>query len=62
MTGVGSFDVRYVQVERNMKTAEQREQKAALSQLMARNGYDELTMLPIGNAAVDVVYRKRVPM
>ena len=33
-------------------------QKRELSRLMERNGYDEVEVLPIGNDAVDVVYRK----
>jgi FkbM family methyltransferase len=50
------FDITYIQVERNVKTREQREKKDYLIQLMKKNGYYTKKIFDIGNNAVDILF------
>lgn len=54
-----SFDITYIQVERNVKTQKQRERRDYLIQLMKKNGYITKKVFDIGNHAVDILFEKR---
>lgn len=53
-----TFDVTFVQVERNVKTKAQRDEKDHLIQFMNTKGYRLEKVFDIGNQAVDVLFRK----
>ena len=54
-----SFDITYIQVERNVKTQKQRERRDYLIQLMKKNGYITKKVFDIGNHAVDILFEKK---
>ena len=53
-----TFDVTFVQVERNVKTKAQRDEKDRLIRFMKSKGYGLEKVFNIGNQAVDVLFRK----
>ena len=53
-----TFDVTFVQVERNVKTKAQRDEKNYLINFMSTKGYHLEKVFDIGNQAVDVLFRK----
>ena len=54
-----SHDVTIIQVERNMKTAKQRQEEQDLTIFMESKGYEKARQIDIGNWAVDDVFKKR---
>ena len=54
-----SHGVTIIQVERNMKTAKQREEERELTEFMESKGYEKVGQIDIGNWAVDDVFKKR---
>ena len=53
-----TYDITFVQVEQNVKTKAQRDQKDYLIRFMKRKGYNLEKIFDIGNHAVDVLFRK----
>ena len=55
------FDVLFIQVEKNVKTTEQRKEKQELTEFMQTQDYVVDKVFDIGNHAVDILFRKKTP-